>query len=60
MQFNVILNRKGEKILKIEGYNEANIYGDLYGVEDDGNREDKTMFVNLNRLVKNQGGDDQS
>ena len=53
MQFNVILNRKGEKILTIHGYNEDNFNQDNYGAEDNDNKDDKTLFVNLNRLVKN-------
>ena len=58
MQFNVILNRKGEKILTIHGYSEANLQGDLYEFEDNENKEDKTLFVNLNRLVKDQNDED--
>lgn len=52
MQFNVIYNRKGEKILKIHGFNEKNGL-EAYGQETDDHEEeeDKTLFVNLNRLI---------
>lgn len=52
MQFNVILNRKGEKILTIHGFNEGN--ENDYGQEDDEKNDDKTLFLNLNRLFKKQ------
>ena len=42
MQFNIIKNRKGEKILSIKGYK-----NDEYGEE-----ADDTVFVNLNKLLK--------
>lgn len=60
MQFNVILNRKGEKILTINGYNETNNPNDGYELEDFDNKEDKTLFVNLKRLVDNQNDDQQT
>jgi hypothetical protein len=41
MNFNLVLNRKSEKVLKIEGFKL-----DEFG-------EEKTIFVNLNKVVKN-------
>ena len=42
MQFNIIKNRKGEKILSIKGFK-----NDEYGED-----ADDTVFVNLNKLLK--------
>ena len=59
MQFNVILNRKGEKVLTINGFkpkDSDNLEG--YGSENDSNNakeeEDNTLFINLNKVLEKQ------
>lgn len=56
MQFNVIVNRKGEKVLKINGFKRRNDALEGYGDEaDDRNQEEEnTLFINLNRLFDQQ------
>ena len=46
MKFNIIKNRKGEKILSIQGFKN----------EEYGDEADDTVFVNLNKLLKDGGG----
>ena len=52
----VIQNRKGEKILKVSGFKDKmtnDQYGDEVGDRDEED-EEQTLFVNLNRLCKDQ------
>lgn len=60
MKFKVIKNRKGESILTIEGFqNEEDLQRRAlakYGSEndEDSDDDDKTLFINLNRVIKDQ------
>jgi hypothetical protein len=57
MQFNVVINRKGEKVLSINGFKSFENDGlEGYGSEDDEDKnqkeeDDNTLFINLNRLL---------
>lgn len=53
MQFNVIANRKGEQVLKINGFKRKADAFEGYGEEDDDRNQDdeNTLFINLNRLL---------
>lgn len=58
MQFNVIVNRKGEKVLSILGFKESAADGlEGYGSEEDkSNKDDEetTLYVNLHKLFNQQ------
>jgi len=55
MLFEVITNKKREKILQIQGFRERDDHM-LLDEEDDNeeDNDDKTLFVNLNRIFKDQ------
>ena len=53
MSIEVIKNRKGEKILKVQGFKDI-IVNEQYGNEGDEDDEEQTLFVNLNRLCQGQ------
>lgn len=57
MVFDVIFNRKGEKVLTIQGFNPDNDSGlSAYGEEHDSKEEeeDQILFINLNKLASNK------
>lgn len=55
MTFNIILNRKGEKVLTVHGFKQGGDQLEGYGSENDENHEDdNTLFINLNKLIENQ------
>lgn len=55
MVFNVIMNRKQEKVLMIEGFDKNAQAIDGYGSEDSGDNGDNlTLFINLNKLFQNK------
>lgn len=62
MVFDVIFNRKGEKVLTIQGFNPEQDSGlSAYGEEQDSQeeQEDQILFINLNKLALNKNNEDQ-
>ena len=59
MIFNIIQNRKGEKILSIQGFNpneqedRLQEYGEEYESKE-GDEDDQVLFINLNKLAANR------
>ena len=49
MEFVVQKNRKGEKVLTVKGFKDKE---PEYGQEDNSDSEDKTLFINLNKLFQ--------
>lgn len=61
MVFDVIFNRKGEKVLTIQGFNPnekegcgLSAYGEENDSKDNEDEEDQILFINLNKLANNK------